>query len=224
MTRSAARSDRVRVVCLGDSLTEASDVPPGNAWHALAAERLEAEFLNRGVAGDTTAGLLSRFHPEVIAERPRAVILLAGANDLWWGVDLSVVQANLFAMVCQAQAHRVVPLLGLPPPVDLGRAAAREMLQPHAGWEALCRSLDRLALALMSAAAACRVAVIDFHRPFLNETRAVRRELYLENGLHPNPDGHRLMADAVVDAMRRLAPPAVSGAGPPPVEPSNRYP
>ncbi len=206
MSRPAARPDRVRVVCLGDSLTEASDVPPGRAWHALAAERLDSEFLNRGVAGDTTGGLLSRFHPEVIAERPQAVILLAGANDLWWGVDLSVIQANLFAMVCQAQAHRIVPLLGLPPPVDPGRAAAGEMLQPHAGWEALCRDLGRLAHALASAAAACNVAFIDFYRPFLDETRSVRTELFLDNGLHPNTDGHRLMADGVVDAMRRIAP------------------
>jgi acyl-CoA thioesterase I len=206
VNRSPARPDRVRVVCLGDSLTEASDVPPGQAWHALAAERLAAEFLNRGVAGDTTAGLLSRLYPEVIAERPQAVVLLAGANDLWWGVDLSVIQANLFAMVCQAQAHRIVPLLGIPPPVDLGRAAAREMLQPLAGWEALCLNLERLAHALTSSAAACGVAVLDFHRPFLDETRTVRTELYLENGLHPNSDGHRLMADALADVMRRLAP------------------
>jgi lysophospholipase L1-like esterase len=206
VSRAPARQGRVRVVCLGDSLTAASDVLPGQAWHALAAQRLAVEILNRGVAGDTTGGLLSRFHSEVIAERPQAVVLLAGANDLWWGVDLSVIQANLFAMVCQAQAHRIVPLLGLPPPVDLARAAAREMLQPVAGWEALCRNLEQLAHALTSSAAACGVAVLDFHRLFLDETRTVRTELYLENGLHPNPEGHRLMADALADVMRRLTP------------------
>jgi lysophospholipase L1-like esterase len=206
VNRSPARQNRVRVVCLGDSLTEASDVPPGQAWHALAAQRLPVEFLNRGVAGDTTAGLLSRFHPEVIAVRPQAVVLLAGANDLWWGVHLSVVQANLFAMVCQARAHGILPLLGLPPPIDLGRATAREMLQPFDGWETLCRNLDQLAHALTSSAAACGVAVLDFHRLFLDGTRTVRTELYLENGLHPNPEGHRLMADTLADVMRRLAP------------------
>jgi acyl-CoA thioesterase I len=54
------------VVCLGDSLIEGCDVAPGERWHALAAARLEAEFVNSGIGGDTSAGLLSRFYPDVI--------------------------------------------------------------------------------------------------------------------------------------------------------------
>ena len=118
-------------------------------------------------AGDTTAGLLSRFHPEVIAPQPHAVILMGGANDLWWDLDLGPIQANLFAMVCQARSHRIVPVLGLPPPIDVGRARTHDMFQPRAGWEVCSRKLAQLVISLRAAAGACAVACLDFHRLFL---------------------------------------------------------
>jgi lysophospholipase L1-like esterase len=199
---------RTQIVCLGDSLTEASDVATGQSWHALAAARLGAELLNRGIGGDTTAGLLSRFYPEVIARRPQAVFLMGGANDLWWDLDLGPVQANLFAMVCQARSHRIVPVLGLPPPIDVGRARTHDMFQPRAGWEVCSRKLAQLVISLRAAAGACAVACLDFHRLFLTPEGTVRSELYLDTGLHPNPAGHRLMAELVVEVM-----PGIPGPG-----------
>ena len=198
------QSPALQVVCLGDSLTEAADVAPGEAWHALAAARLGAEFVNRGIGGDTSAGMLSRFQADVVARRPHAVILLGGANDLWWDLELGAVQSNLFAMACQARFHGITPIIGLPPPLDVGRARNRDMFRPIAGWDTCCSKLALLVTAVRSAAHSCAIACIDLHRPFLTPEGDVRRELYLENGLHPNPDGHRIMAEAVVAAMARL--------------------
>jgi acyl-CoA thioesterase-1 len=195
---------RARVVCLGDSLTAASDVGPGESWHALAAAQLGAEFVNCGIGGDTSAGLLSRFQADVVARRPQAVILLGGANDLWWDLDLGPIQANLFAMACQARFHRIVPAIGLPPPLDARQARTRDMLRPLAGWDACCRKLTGLVEALRAAARACEIACLDFHRPFLDSGGTVRSELYLENGLHPNPEGHRLMAEAAAGLIAGL--------------------
>ena len=194
----------LQVVCLGDSLTEAADVAPGEAWHALAAADLKAEFVNRGIGGDTSAGMLSRFQADVVARRPHAVILLGGANDLWWDLELGAVQANLFAMACQARFHGIAPVVGLPPPLDTVLARSREMFRPLSGWDVCCRKLAQLVAAVRSAAHSCAIACVDLHRPFLTPEGAVRSELFLENGLHPNPEGHRVMAEAVVAAMARL--------------------
>ena len=195
----------LRVVCLGDSLTEASDVAPEESWHALAAGRLGAEFVNCGIGGDTSAGLLSRFQADVLARRPHAVILLGGANDLWWDLDLGSIQANLFTMACQARFHRVVPIVGLPPPIDAAKARARDMFQPLAGWDACCRKLVELVDALRAAARSCQIACLDFHRPFLAPDGTVRGDLFLENGLHPNLGGHRLMAETAAGLIAGLS-------------------
>jgi lysophospholipase L1-like esterase len=197
---------RLRVVCLGDSLTEASDVAPDESWHALAAAKTGAELVNCGIGGDTSAGLLSRFQADVVARRPHAVILLGGANDLWWDLDLGSIQANLFTMACQASFHRIVPIVGLPPPIDAAKARARDMFQPLAGWDVCCRKLAQLAEALRTAARSCQIACLDVHRPFLAPDGTVRGDLYLENGLHPNPGGHRLMAEAAAALIADIPP------------------
>jgi lysophospholipase L1-like esterase len=62
------------IVMLGDSLTERHD------WGgSLAAQ---AVVRNRGIAGDTTDGVLARLD-EIIAAQPRALFIMIGTNDLW---------------------------------------------------------------------------------------------------------------------------------------------
>ena len=199
------------IVCHGDSLTEAADVAPGEGWPALMAARLKAEVINSGIGGDTSGGLLGRFYPDVVRHQPAAVIILGGVNDLWWDLDIGLIQANLFAMACQARFHGITPVLGLPPPLHGERARTQDMLQPAAGWEACCRKLSALVDALRSASRACSLACLDFHGLFLDPGGGLRDELYLGNGLHPNAAGHSRMADTAVDLFRTLPLPIAEG-------------
>ena len=63
-----------RVVFLGDQVTElgakSGQFFPGKP------------FLNRGIAGQTTAQMLVRFHQDVVALKPKVVVIQAGMNDL----------------------------------------------------------------------------------------------------------------------------------------------
>src|SRR3954471_83138 len=59
------------VLFVGDSLTD------GGLWHELMAD---ARCKNRGIAGDTSAGVLARLEP-MLAGQPAAVYLLVGVND-----------------------------------------------------------------------------------------------------------------------------------------------
>jgi len=60
------------IVMLGDSLTEW-----GN-WHELVPEH---RVINRGIAGDTSSGVLDRLQ-EVIERRPKVVFVMIGTNDI----------------------------------------------------------------------------------------------------------------------------------------------
>lgn len=83
-------SPHKRVVFLGDSLTQ------GCEW-----SEFYPEALNRGIAGDTSAGLLKRLNH--IAElKPRAVFLMIGSNDL---LNLHLTPGQTLANTGQAVAY-----------------------------------------------------------------------------------------------------------------------
>src|SRR5262245_30731364 len=85
------------VVMLGDSLTEGVD------WHDLFQG---VRSLNRGIAGDTTAGILNRLD-EVIGRRPKTVFLMIGVNDLQIGVPVSTISANIRSIVGALERNQI---------------------------------------------------------------------------------------------------------------------
>ncbi|GAL26691.1 probable tesA-like protease [Vibrio variabilis] len=108
-----------KVALLGDSLTAGWGLPQGENWSCkLAKELSDIEFINRGVPGDTTTGMLSRFKLQVIDAKPDAFVLFGGLNDLNWGTDISVVASNLNSMIAQAQHHNIKPILIITSAVD----------------------------------------------------------------------------------------------------------
>lgn len=73
--------DNERVIALGDSLTD------GDTWPILVATALRQarlptpRFINAGIGGDTSAGMLQRLERDVYIYKPSMVILNVGAND-----------------------------------------------------------------------------------------------------------------------------------------------
>lgn len=192
------------IICHGDSLTAATDLEPHQGWPALTAAVLKISIINSGIDGDTSGGLLARFQSDVVRHKPDAAVILGGTNDLWWDLEIGQIQANLFAMACHAQSNRIKPVIGLPPPIHLERAQFSSGLQPAAGWEACCCKLSALVDGLRSACRACMIACLDFHSPFRAPDGSVVGELYLPDGLHPNAEGHRRMADAAARLLGQV--------------------
>ena len=79
---------------VGDSLTDAA------AWHELLNDPLA---LNRGISGDTTAGVLKRLDG-VIAARPARIFLLVGINDVNTGVPTETILANYREILARLRA------------------------------------------------------------------------------------------------------------------------
>ena len=82
------------LICIGDSLTEGADIPAGHSWPELVGNALNMDVINGGIGGDTTTGMLARFHPEVVARKPALVFILGGTNDLWWGLPITIASNN----------------------------------------------------------------------------------------------------------------------------------
>ena len=191
-----------KIICHGDSLTEASDLDKNYTWPTLVENRLNLQVINSGIGGDTSGGMLSRFYPDVVQHKPDLVIILGGTNDLWWNLEINLIQANIFAMACQARFHSITPIVGLPLPLLMKNIERQEMMPPIAGWQKCVNQLSNLVQAVAASAAASDIACLDFHTPFLDKNDRSQGKYYLEDGLHPNKLGHRLMAEKVLDFLR----------------------
>jgi lysophospholipase L1-like esterase len=193
-----------RIVCHGDSLTEGADLDVQYTWPSLVANALRLEVFNTGIGGDTSGGMLSRFPSDVLARNPDAVLILGGTNDLWWDLEVNLILAHIFSMACQARHQRVAPIIGLPIPLYMPALEKQDFFQPLGGYHACLAKLARLVESLRETAAQNDLPVVDFNSLFLDAQGTVRGEYYLPDGLHPNREGHRRMAQTVVLILRSV--------------------
>ena len=105
----------MKIVCLGDSFTKGFGVKDEECWVSILDRRLPYEFINKGISGDTTSGLLSRFYRDVVDEHPRYVLIDGGFNDFIAGSDCGTVQANIMSLVHQAYHNSIIPVIVLVP-------------------------------------------------------------------------------------------------------------
>jgi len=196
----------MKIVCLGDSLTFGYEVPRKDNWVSLAGAAGEDEFINRGVNGDSTGGMLARFHPEVLELAPAAVIIMGGCNDIMTSGTDKGARANLAALAHQAAGRAILPIVAAPPPFDV--AHVREdwvrLTDFHRALHCLVAYVDWLRMF----ASVFNITLIDFYRLFLPEpSRGLDPDLYID-GLHPSPQGHKLMAAEVLRVLAARAPDA----------------
>lgn len=193
-----------RIICHGDSLTEGKDIEAAYRWSSLLQNALGIEVINTGIGGDTTAGLLSRFATDVIPHKPDAVILMGGINDFWWDLSVKNALANLLTMAYHSQFYGIAPLFGLPMPFDISRAAKQPYAPPEAGYDQLFANVKSLRNKLKSTADDSDIPVLDFFRLFIDEGGKIHQHLFLDDGVHANRQGHRLMAELAMSQIRAL--------------------
>jgi lysophospholipase L1-like esterase len=207
----------MKIVCLGDSLTYGFGVPRRDTWVSLTAERTKMELVNRGINGDTTGGMLARFWYEMTKHSPDSVLLMGGGNDIFISGTAVSAKANISAMVHQAAALGIAPLIGtLLPGNSAGNSPGNSANVRH-DWASLSNVAharevgEEYSQWLILFAGVFGVPVVDFRAAFKSVSDPERnRALYID-GMHPTAEGHRLMADVL---SRKIQGP---GATPPPV-------
>ena len=186
------------VVFLGDSLTAGLGLAAEEAFPALVAERLAREGtpirpVNAGVSGDTSAGGLRRL-PWLLRQDPDVVVVELGANDALRGQPVAGIEENLRRIVESSRAAGAhVLLVGLQVPPSYGNDYARQFAEMYP------RLAEELDVPLL---------------PFLLEGVAGRRELNLADGLHPNAEGHRRIAELLAPRLAGVLDEGGRGARP----------
>jgi lysophospholipase L1-like esterase len=169
-----------RVVFMGDSITD--------FWGRRYGKFFPGKpYINRGISGQTTPQMLIRFRPDVIALEPKAVVILAGTNDIAGNTGpstLEMIEDNLAAMTELAQAHGIkVILSAVMPTCDYIRNQSER--RPNSKIIALNQWIKDYA-------AKHHATYLDYFTPMLDDKGVLQREL-TDDGLHPNDAGYELI-------------------------------
>lgn len=161
----------------------AAESYPSILQKKLESDGYQYEVVNAGVSGDTSAGGLRRIDWALEGD-VRFLILELGANDLLRGQPVKEMKKNLEQIIERAQARGVVVLLaGMYAPTNAGADYQREVQQ-----------------AFQSLASERRVTLIPF---FLDRVAGIE-SLNQADGIHPNAEGARIVADTVYTTLRPM--------------------
>ena len=189
--RIIAKKAFPEVVFMGNSITE--------NWAYFHPEFFTSHnFLGRGIGGQTSAHMLVRFKTDVIDLRPKAVVIMAGTNDVahndFWVAPDQVVN-NVISMCELAQAHGIIPIICSITPCTafVWRPEIKDAGQ-------IIVEINRN---LRAYAEANGFVYVDYHSALADENQSFPKVLS-EDGCHPNPDTYFTMEEMVLEAIRQV--------------------
>ncbi|GAB3016738.1 SGNH/GDSL hydrolase family protein [Niabella terrae] len=171
------------VVFMGNSITE--------GWAGKRSEFFSAhQYTGRGISGQTSSQMLVRFRRDVIDLQPRAVVILAGTNDIAQNtgyISLENILGNIKSMTDLAQAHKIrVILCSVLPAYRFGW---RPSLEP-------AQDIIRLNEMIRTFAQSRKIPYVDYHSALKDERNGLP-EKYAKDGVHPTDEGYALMEQLV---------------------------
>ena len=186
---AAPAAGEQRVVFYGNSITD--------AWASFFPSMFPRKpYIGRGISAQTTPQMLVRFHQDVVALRPRVVVILAGTNDIAGNTGpstLEMIEDNLSAMTEIAKQHGIrVVLSSVLPVFDYPWRAG---LEPAPKIVALNAWMRRYASEVGE-------TYLDYHGAMTDERGGLPAAISAD-GVHPNAAGYGIMAPLAEAAIGR---------------------
>jgi acyl-CoA thioesterase I len=187
---SASDAERRAILILGDSLAAGYGVDPDEAFPVLLQNKIDAaglkhEIVNAGVSGDTTAGGLRRID-WLLRRKIEMLVLELGGNDGLRGISPATTRTNLQTIIDRAKArypHLKLIIAGMQMPPNMGE-------EYNTAFRQIFPDLAK----------ANKAALV----PFLLEGVGGKTDLNLPDQIHPNPKGHRIVAENVWKILEPL--------------------
>lgn len=178
------------VVFMGNSITE--------GWVNAQPQFFEKNnFAGRGISGQTTPQMLIRFIPDVVALNPKAVVILAGTNDIAGNTGFSSVEMitnNIKAMAQLAQANNIkVILASILPVYDYPWRPGLEPVQ----------KIAEINTWLAKFAGEYNHTYLDLFTPLKDKKEGLPKQ-YSEDGVHPNLAGYKVMAPLTKETIEKV--------------------
>ncbi|WP_316850458.1 GDSL-type esterase/lipase family protein [Pedobacter agri] len=177
-----------RVVFLGSSIFE--------FWKQKDPQYFNnGSYLDRGISGQISPQLLIRFRQDVLNLKPKAVIILAGSNDLAGNkghVSNETVMNNIKSMAELARKNRIKVILCKYLPIY--------EYPWNKNLKGVADQIISLNNEIVSYAKANRFVILDYWTPLVDE-RNGQKAAYTTDGVHPNLAGYKVMENVTEEAI-----------------------
>jgi lysophospholipase L1-like esterase len=194
---AVAAPGEARVVFMGDSITDGWQQPRYGGFFP------GKPYVDRGISGQTTPQMLVRFRRDGVDLKPKAVVILAGTNDIAGNTGPMTneeIQGNLVSMSELAHTHNIKVVMSSVTPVSEYHVA-----NPRAVPQTTARPMERIKALnewMKSYAAAQGDVYLDYFSAMIDDKGLMRAEL-TEDDLHPNAKGYAIMAPLAEAAIAR---------------------
>ena len=184
-------NDPNRVVFMGNSITE--------GWSNFDKDFfINNLFINRGIGGQTTPQMLIRFKPDVVNLNPKAVVILAGINDIAENtgpITLENIAENIISMAEIAKANDIKVLICTTlPAIDFpwspGMEPSPKVIKLNSILKAYCDSND--------------ITYVDYFSAMSDEKGGLKVPEYTtaDDLVHPNLAGYKVMEKIILKALK----------------------
>lgn len=178
-----------KVVFMGNSITD-------GWWPKDSTFFIDNNFLDRGISGQTTSEMLVRFRQDVINLKPKAVVILAGINDIAHNngvISLENVFGNIVSMAELARYNKITPIIcSVLPAYDfpwrLGMNPAPKVIELNKMLKAYA---DKEGL-----------TYVDYHSAMKDERDGLPKNLASDE-VHPTLEGYKIMEKIVLEAIHK---------------------
>ena len=185
------------VVFMGDSIT---DMWPQPRFGEFFPGR---NYVGRGISAQTTPQMLIRMRPDVVALKPKAVVILAGTNDIAGNTGPMTdeeIEGNLASMAEIATANNIKVIFTSILPTSSYHVAPNGV--PQTTQRPLAR-IQAINSWMKKYAAEHKHAYVDYYAAMIDAQGMLRAELSGDD-LHPNKAGYDIMAPLVEQAITRV--------------------
>ncbi len=170
------------IIAFGDSLVEGLGASKNRNWVSLLSARSHIPILNKGQRHDTTRSALTRLEKDVLLHNPLLTILLLGGNDILFRIPKKETFLNLSHMIDRIQNQEIgVLLVGVRGGILIDAFEGKfQTLAKEKGIPCIPNILED---------------ILD--DPGL-----------MTDPLHPNDDGHQIIADRIEGMLGQVDNPA----------------
>ena len=186
-------SDELRVVFMGNSITE--------SWSHFDPDFfLTNSYINRGISGQTTPQMLIRFKPDVINLKPKAVVILAGINDIAGNtgpMQVENIAENIQSMAEISKANEIQVLIcSVLPAIDFpwspGLNPSAKVLRLNKLLKNYCRENN--------------IIYVDYYSSMVDKNGGLKVPEYTSSDdlVHPNKKGYEVMRNIIQDSLKKV--------------------